>query len=200
MSYNIEYTNKEIILLIIENTLKMLSKRNLYNFNDIDTYLSTVNESKNIFEITLTDKSLCGIYLLNTPITTIISGTPLDEYLSENINIHKILIAKYVSKKVVKQLYQEYKNIEFFFDTEMLEDKSTISFIPEHRVLSKDEMNKLQLDEKLLGHLKLFDAMVRYHNGKIGDIFEIIRPSIISGYSVEYKKVVSGNSDILFPN
>jgi DNA-directed RNA polymerase subunit H (RpoH/RPB5) len=41
--------------------------------------------------------------------------------------------------------------------------------------------------------------MVRYHNGKVGDIFEIIRPSFVAGYSIEYKKVVSCSSDIIFP-
>ena len=200
MSYNIEYTNKEILLLIIENTLRMLSNRNLFDPNNIEAYLLNINESKNIFEIKLNNNSLCGIYLLNTPITTIISGTPLDEYLSENINIHKILIAKSVSKKVVKQLYQEYKNVEFFFDLELLVDKQSIQFVPKHRILSTEEIDKLNIDEMALSILKLFDAMVRYYNGKVGDIFEIIRPSIVAGYSVEYKKVMSSSFDIIFPN
>ena len=73
MSYNIEYTNKEILLLIIENTLRMLSNRNLFDLNNIEAYLLNINESKNIFEIKLNNNSLCGIYLLNSPITTIIS-------------------------------------------------------------------------------------------------------------------------------
>lgn len=198
MSYNIEYNTKEILILVIENTLKMLSKRKLFNYNDIESYLKNINDSKNIFEIKLNDNSLCGIYFLNIPITTIISGTPLDEYLSENINVHKILIAKSVSKKVVKQLYQEYKNVEFFFEYEMLEDKSSISFIPEHRILSKEELAHLHIEE--YSYLKLFDPMVRYHNGKLGDVFEIIRPSFVAGYSIEYKKVITSNSDIMFPN
>ena len=197
---SIEYTNKEILILIIENTLKMLSKRNLFNKEDIELYISKINDSKNIFEIKLNNNSLCGIYILNTPITTIISSTHLDEYLSEDINIHKILIAKSVSKKVVKQLYQEYKNIEFFFETEMLEDKSSISFIPEHRKLTKEEIDNLHIEEQSLAYLKLFDAVVRYHNGKVGDIFEIIRPSFVSGYSIDYKKVIISSSDIIFPN
>jgi DNA-directed RNA polymerase subunit H (RpoH/RPB5) len=196
---SIEYTHKEILSLIIENTLKMLSKRNLFDEKDIQPYILNINFSKNIFEIKLNNNSLCGLYLLNTPITTIISGTPLDEYLSENINVHKILIAKSVSKKVVKQLYQEYKNVEFFFETEMLEDKSSILFIPQHRILSKEEINNLHIEEHSLAYLKLFDAMVRYYNGKVGDIFEITRHSIVSGYSIDYKKVVLSSSDLIFP-
>jgi len=196
---SIEYTHKEILSLIIENTLKMLSKRNLFDEKDIQPYILNINFSKNIFEIKLNNNSLCGLYLLNTPITTIISGTPLDEYLSENINVHKILIAKSVSKKVVKQLYQEYKNVEFFFETEMLEDKSSILFIPQHRILSKEEINNLHIEEHSLPYLKLFDAMVRYYNGKVGDIFEITRHSIVSGYSIDYKKVVLSSSDLIFP-
>ena len=110
MSENIEYTNKELTKLLLKNTLKMLYIRDLINFEDIESYILNIDENKNIFEIKLNNKKIYSIYLLNTSITTIISGTPLDEYLSENINIHKIVIAKNVSKKVVKQLYHQYQN------------------------------------------------------------------------------------------
>ena len=200
MSENIEYTNDELNLLILKNTLKMLYIRNLINYEDIEKFLLNINKDKNIFDIKLKNDLIYSIYLLNTPITTIINGTPLDEYLSENINIHKILIAKNVSKKVVKQLYQQYQNVEFFFEYEMLEDKSEIVFIPKHRILSKEEIENLDIHENTLSYIKLFDAMTRYHNGKVGDIFEITRMSSISGYSIEYRKVITSSSDIIFPN
>jgi DNA-directed RNA polymerase subunit H (RpoH/RPB5) len=198
MSNSIENTNKENIYIIIENTLKMLTKRGVYDRDNIESYLADFDESKNIFEINLNNNTLCGIYLLNTPITTITSGTPIDEYLSENINIRKIIIAKSVSKKVVKQLYHEYKNIEFFFDYELKVDKYDISFIPEHKILNKEEISNFNFQS--LPRLKLFDAMVRYHNGKVGDIFEITRNSTISGYSIDYKIVEYSSSDIIFNN
>lgn len=200
MSENIEYTNEELNMLILKNTLKMLYIRNLINYDDIENYLSHVNKNKYIFEIKLKNKSIYSIYLLNIPITTITNGSSLDEYLSENININKILIAKSVSKKVVKQLYQQYQNVEFFFDYEMLEDKSEIIFIPKHRILSEEEINNLNINVNLLSYIKLFDPMTRYHNGKVGDIFEITRMSSISGYSIEYRKVIISSSDIIFPN
>ena len=200
MTTNIEYTNKELLLIMIENTLKMLVNRELFNNNDIEKYISNVDTNKNLFEIKLINDSIYNLYILNISITTISSGTQLDDFLSENINIHKIVIGKNVSKKVVKQLYNEYKNVEFFFDYELLEDKSTIVFIPKHRKLSLDEIKEININENSFPHIKLFDAMVRYYNGKVGDIFEITRPSINSGYSIEFRKVVMSSSDIIFPN
>ena len=46
MLHNIEYSNNEIILLIIENILKMLYKRDLIDFDNIKLYLSNINEKK----------------------------------------------------------------------------------------------------------------------------------------------------------
>ena len=40
--------------------------------------------------------------------------------------------------------------------------------------------------------------MARYYNAKVGDIFRIIRPSLTSGLSIFYRRVQTGNLDILF--
>ena len=203
-STSIEFNDKEQMVKIIENTLKMLSNRKLFDFNNIDTFLEKLNLSNHIFEVKLNNSTLCGIYILNNPITTIISGTPLDEYLSENINIKKLLIVKTVSnnsfKKVVKQLNHDYKNVEFFFDYDLDQDKASMDIIPKHQILTKNEIEKLGLENIALPVLELYDPMVRYYNGKVGDIFEIERPTDKSGYSIIYKKVNNGSYDIMFDN
>jgi len=135
MSINVEYNNKEINQIIIENVLKMLERRKVIK-SWSDEYKKVVNDigNKSIFEIQVADKSQYSIYLVNAKLTSIVQGTPLDDYLSNNIDIHKIIIAKEVAKKVVKQVVVEYKNAEFFFETEMMEDIPAKSFIPEHYV------------------------------------------------------------------
>ena len=42
------------------------------------------------------------------------------------------------------------------------------------------------------------DMMARYYQAKIGDVFKIIRPSIVAGNSIFYRRVHNGSLDILF--
>jgi DNA-directed RNA polymerase I, II, and III subunit RPABC1 len=137
---------------------------------------------------------------VNAKLMSIVQGTPLDDYLSNNIEVHKIIIMKDVAKKVVKQIVIEYKNAEFFFETEMLEDLPSKSFIPEHQLLSEEEKEELfsKFNKSDLSNILVTDMMSRYYGANIGDIFRIIRPSFTAGKSIFYRRVVNGSWDILF--
>lgn len=200
MSINVEYNNKEINQIIIENVLKMLERRNLIK-SWSDEYIKLSNDlTKSTFQIQLNDKTNYSIFLVNAKLTSIIRGTPLDDYLSNNIDVHKIIIAQNVAKKVVKQIVGEYKNTEFFFESEMLEDIPSKVFISEHSLLNLEEKAELldKFSETDLARILLTDMMSRYYGAKIGDIFRIIRPSFTSGKNVFYRRVVNSSWDILF--
>ena len=200
MSINVEYDNNEITKIVLENALKMLERRKLIKsweeaFKKLDNNFAKVN-----FDIVLDDKSKYNIYLTNAKLSSIVQKTPLDEYLSSNIDVHKIVICKDVMKKVVKQIVNEYKNAEFFFEYEMMEDIPSKMFIPEHTLLD-DEEKKTFLEifkESELAKINDTDMMSRYYGAKIGDIFRIIRPSLTAGKNVIYRRVVPGSWDILF--
>lgn len=201
MSINVEYNNKEINQHVIENVLKMLERRELIiSWSEEYKKLSNDLATKSIFQIQLTDKTNYSIYLVNAKLSSIVQGTPLDDYLSNNIDIHKIIIARDVAKKTVKQIVGEYKNAEFFFESEMLEDIPSKVFIPEHQLMKPEEKAELldKFSESELARIFLTDIMARYYGAKIGDIFRIIRPSFTAGKNVFYRKVINGSWDILF--
>ena len=203
MSINIEYTNKEINELIITNVLKMLERRGLINSWEESIKKLNTDWTNNIYELLLLDKSIYSIYLLNdttNQLTTISHGVPLDDYLSNKLDIKKIIIARYISKKAVKQILYDYKNTEFFFEHEMLEDIPSKIFIPEHRILSLSEKNELlsKFNEHELSKIFVSEIMSRYYNAKIGDIFRISRPSYTAGKNIFYRRVVNSSIDILF--
>ena len=106
-------------------------------------YLVRRGIKPNIFDIEVKDKKKYSIYLVNAKLTSIVQGTPLDEYLSNNLDIHKIVVAKDVAKKVVKQIVSDYTNAEFFFESEMMEDIPSKVFIPVHQLISQEEKNEL---------------------------------------------------------
>ena len=202
MSINVEYNNKEINQRVVTNILKMLEQRKLINSWSFEYKQLSDVENKTSFEIMATNKSKVGIYLVNAKISSIVSGTPLDEYLSNNLDVHKIIVAKSVQKKVVKQIISEYKNAEFFFEHEMMEDIPSAVFVPEHQLLTKEEKVELlsKYSEHELSRIHVTDRMARQYGAIIGDIFRVIRPSVTAGHSIGYRKVVPGSWDILFPS
>lgn len=196
---NIEYNNKEINELILENVMKMFERRKIITsweeqykkFNDIP--------NKDTFEFDV-DNNKYSIYFLVPKTTSIIQNSIVDTYLSNNINVHKVIIGFDVSKKVIKQILFDFKNAEFFFSHEMLEDIPSKVFIPEHILLQGDELTEIttKFNDNDFGKIYVTEIMSRYYNAKIGNVFKIIRPSIISGHNIYYRKVINASIDILF--
>lgn len=203
MSVNVEYSSKEVSQVVLQNILKMLVRRN--NIASIDKLF---NDNKNDFsEKGLIDfkddkNGKISINLSNGKLSSIVQGSPLDDYLKNNLEIHKILIMKEPSKKVVKQIMNEYTNAEIFFENEMMEDLPSKIFIPEHQLLSEEEKTNIleTFKEIELAKINDTDIMSRYYLAKLGDIFRIIRPSITAGKNIFYRRVVPGKIDQLFDN
>jgi DNA-directed RNA polymerase subunit H (RpoH/RPB5) len=201
MSLNSELNTKEINILICKNVMKMLERRKLLDDNEsMFNQISEDINNKASIEFKLNNDTKCSIYIINAKVSSIVQGTPLDEYLSNNLDVHKIIIIKEPAKKTVKQIMNEYKNAEFFFEHEMLEDIPSKVFIPEHQLLNENETLELfnKFNPTELSIINSTDMMARYYNAKIGDIFRIIRPSITSGNSIFYRRVNIGSLDILF--
>jgi DNA-directed RNA polymerase I, II, and III subunit RPABC1 len=198
-SNNIIYNNKEINEIILLNILNMLRRRKLLkNVDEVFKSLS-VTADKHIYEINL-DKSKIYVYFVVSKLNSITNGSPLAEFLDSDINIHKIVVAKDVAKKVVKQIVSEFKNSEFFFESELMIDVDKVVFIPKHELLSEDEKKELlsKIPERNLAYIMSTDRMAREYNASVGDIFRITRPSVVSGKNIFYRRVINGSWDILF--
>ena len=199
LNINIEYNSKEVVQVVLENLLKMLERRKL--INSWKDELKTINDfTKTTFDIKLKDKSMINVYHLTTKLSSIVQGTPLNDFLSNNIDIPKIVVCREPQKKVLSQIIKDFKNVEYFIETELLEDLPSKVFIPQHQLLNADEKKELltKFSEHDLAKIFSTDVMARYYGGKIGDIFRIVRPSITSGKNVFYRRVVNGSIDILF--
>jgi len=201
MSVNIELNSKEINNEVCLNILKMLKRRN--KIDDVDSMFSKIAEDINqkaIIEFKLNDNSKCSIYFVSAKLSSISQGTPIDEYLSNNLDSRKIVILKDPAKKVLKQIITDYINAEFFFEHEMLEDIPNKVFIPVHILLTETEKTELlnKFNKNELSIIFDTDMMARYYNAKVGDIFKIIRPSLSSGNSIFYRRVNHGSLDMLY--
>jgi len=199
MSLNIQLNTREINQTIIMNIMKLLERRKLLDSWQA-TYDKFKNETQTTVDFTLNNKKKCSIYIVNAKLTTIVSKTPLDIYLSNNIDVHKFIIIQEALKKVVKQIIHEYENAEYFSESEMLEDIPSKDFIPHHEIIGDEERKELlsKYQDTELSRIQITDIMCRYYGGVIGDIFKITRPSFTAGYSIVYRRVVQGSLDIMF--
>ena len=199
-SNNIIYNTKEINEIILLNILKMLGRRGLVdNINDVYKSLN-ITPDTHIYDLKINKDTIVSVYFVVTKLNSITNGSPLAEYLDNKINIHKIVVAKEVAKKVVKQIVNEFKNAEIFFESELLIDIGTVSYIPKHQLLNDDEKKELlsKVPERNIAYIYNTDRMAREFNASIGDIFRITRPSIVAGKNIFYRRVINGPWDVLF--
>lgn len=200
MDLNITFNDIEVRQTVIKNILKMLVRRSfIKDIDDIYNNLNITDLNTTCYKVP-TENNHVEIYFVTQKLTNISHNSPLDIYLSKNPTILKIVIVNDIIKKVAKQLMSDYQNVNFFFEHEMMEDIPEKVFIPTHILLSNEQKKELLsvFAEQELSSILLTDMMSRYYNAKVGDIFKIIRPSYLSGKSIFYRKVISGNIDTLF--
>lgn len=199
----IKYKSKEINSLIITNAIKMLLRRdNSYSESKLNNIVSSLKDNINeaIVDLEISGKKF-SINITNGKLNSIPSNSPLDDYLTKNLDVKKLIVVREPSKRFVKQVFK-YKNSEFFFFHDLLIDKTEPYFVPEHVLLNDEEKALLNKKIKLKDLSTIFDTdmMGRYFNAKEGDVFKITRPNITSGNSIYYRLVQKGKIDILFMN
>lgn len=200
MSTSIQYSQKEISIVVLDNILKMLERRSLINnYTEIFNGNKEIFTNKGIIEFNGINKKI-SINLYTAKISSIAQGSQLDDYLKNNTNIYKFIIMKDSTKRIVKQILTEYINAEFFFEHEMMEDIPSKLFIPEHTLLTEDEKKEFLniFKENELAKINDTDMMSRYYGAKLNDIFKIVRPSLTAGRNIFYRKVIPGNIAQLF--
>jgi len=203
MSVNVEYSSKEVSQVVLQNVLKMLVRRNkIVTHEKLLEELTKDFTDKGIVDFKDDENKKISINLSNAKLSSIVQGSPLDDYLRNNLDVQKILIMREPAKKVIKQVMTEYPNAEIFFEFEMMEDIPSKIFIPEHQLLTEEEKKNIleTFKETELAKINDTDIMSRYYQAKFGDIFRIIRPSITAGKNIFYRRVVIGKIDQLFEN
>ena len=137
---SVEYNIKETNQIIFENVLKMFKRRNLIeNVNDVIENNTENIMSNKIIKIKISNGSNALLYIINDKVTSITQNSPIDEFLSSNTNLLKIVVIKDPSKKTFKQIMENYPNSEGFFQNEFMEDIPAKDIIPKHSLINSDE-------------------------------------------------------------
>jgi DNA-directed RNA polymerase subunit H len=137
-----------------------------------------------------------AIKFYNYKLTTMKNDKEIDTFIASYPGHHRILIVYDILPKAEKQI-QDTKDFEVFKTMEIVRDITQHFLVPKHILLSKEEadqfMEEYSLKKRDMGRIFIDDPMVRYLYAKKDDIIQIIRGSLISGYSTYYRLVVSNS-------
>jgi DNA-directed RNA polymerase subunit H (RpoH/RPB5) len=137
-----------------------------------------------------------AIKFYNYKLTSMKNDKEIDTFIANYPGHHRILIVYDILPKAEKQI-QDTKDFEVFKTMEIVRDITQHFLVPKHILLSKEEadqfMEEYSLKKRDMGRIFIDDPMVRYLYAKKDDIIQIIRGSLISGYSTYYRLVVSNS-------
>lgn len=137
-----------------------------------------------------------AIKFYNYKLTTMKNDKEIDTFIANYPGHHRILIVYDILPKAEIQI-KNTKDFEVFKTMEIVRDISKHFLVPKHILLSKEEaeqfMEEYSLKKRDMGRIFIDDPMVRYLYAKKDDIIQIIRGSLISGYSTYYRLVVSNS-------
>jgi DNA-directed RNA polymerase subunit H (RpoH/RPB5) len=196
--------DKQIKETIILNAIKMFNNRGIIDENHISLYSNTANANINQNEETGFDlskeesqklsSSRIDIKFINRKLTTIRGVIDIQNFMDKAS--YKLVIVSNVAPKVIKQI-TDYKNTELFYDSELQINLIEHILVPKHIKLSPAEVEQLvesyQYKIKNGKRICIDDPVSRYYNLKVGDIVRIERPSINSGYAIDYRVVTQGS-------
>jgi DNA-directed RNA polymerase subunit H (RpoH/RPB5) len=137
---------------------------------------------------------------MSAKINSVTQGSPIENFLTSDIEIKKFLITIDTTKKVFKQSREQFPNTEVFSQDELLEDIPSKDIIPIHTLIGSTDKETLLKHFKLSDFKKIyeFDLMSRYYGAIPNDIFRIERYNTTSGKGIDYRVVIPGKYDQMF--
>lgn len=189
----IRKSTDEIIESIVNNCFNMLKERKLIKDVDKKPYYEQL-KSKFNFSIQLLNPDRDNIKVYEIHYFNQFNGmntSVINETMKVKDGIHKIII---VDDVVFSNLKENNKFVELFKTSELMLNLIDFKYCPKAIMLNEEEIKQVLKDynvsKKQLPQFEKKDPLVRYYNGRKGDMFKIIRSSPVSGVAIAYRVVV----------
>lgn len=186
-------SSSEIIETITENCLKMIKERKLIKDYDLKSIVNSI-KNKYFYSLPLDNKDRDEIKIYDIYYFDQLRGQNsnlINEKLKVEKDKHKILIIDDIVASNIKKIN---KFAEIFKTSELMLNLIDFKYCPKVQLLTSEEGEKVLKDynvtKKQLPQFDINDPMVRYYNGRKGDIFKIFRNSLVSGVSIAYRIVI----------
>lgn len=189
----IRKSTDEIIESIVNNCFNMLKERKLIKYVDKKPYYEQLKTKFN-FSIQLSNPDRDNIKIYEIHYFNQFNGmntSVINETMKVKDGIHKIII---VDDVVFSNLKENNKFVELFKTSELMLNLIDFKYCPKAIMLNEEEIKQVLKDynvsKKQLPQFEKKDPLVRYYNGRKGDMFKIIRSSPVSGVAIAYRVVV----------
>lgn len=189
----IRKSTDEIIESIVNNCFNMLKERKLIKDVDKKPYYEQLKTKFN-FSIQLLNPDRDNIKVYEIHYFNQFNGmntSVINETMKVKDGIHKIII---VDDVVFSNLKENNKFVELFKTSELMLNLIDFKYCPKAIMLNEEEIKQVLKDynvsKKQLPQFEKKDPLVRYYNGRKGDMFKIIRSSPVSGVAIAYRVVV----------
>lgn len=189
----IRKSTDEIIESIVNNCFNMLKERKLIKDVDKKPYYEQL-KSKFNFSIQLLNPDRDNIKVYEIHYFNQFNGmntSVINETMKVKDGIHKIII---VDDVVFSNLKENNKFVELFKTSELMLNLIDFKYCPKAIMLNEEEIKQVlknyNVSKKQLPQFEKKDPLVRYYNGRKGDMFKIIRSSPVSGVAIAYRVVV----------
>lgn len=189
----IRKSTDEIIESIVNNCFNMLKERKLIKDVDKKPYYEQL-KSKFNFSIQLLNPDRDNIKVYEIHYFNQFNGmntSVINETMKVKDGIHKIII---VDDVVFSNLKENNKFVELFKTSELMLNLIDFKYCPKAIMLNEEEIKQVLKDynvsKKQLPQFEKKDPLVRYYNGRKGDMFKIIRSSPVSEVAIAYRVVV----------
>jgi DNA-directed RNA polymerase subunit H (RpoH/RPB5) len=196
---NLEYNIAEKTQLILLNVSKMLKDRKM--IKDHSHFYNLIKNIGENLEVNINyENNNIAIKIIYNSITTIKDSHDIENFLDKYNKYHKFIIISSISKKAYKQ-FDDYPNTQVFQEIELMVNILEHDLQPKFKLLNKLEYDEYfkTFDNKKREMPRIVDSdpVARYFGAKIGDIFEITRPSVTTSEAISYRIVVQGNLNFL---
>lgn len=196
--------------LVLENVIKMLTNRKLLNSVDLEKNIKkilSIESDELLYTIQLDhpelyyplseDSKIMFIKILPQKITGISKASNIGEFILSHKNSPKIIIVNSITANAKDNVYNDFQYSEVFLERDLMINVVDHVSVPHHELLSDSDTKKVLeeylVKKKNMPKIYVNDAISRYFNAKVGQIFRIIRPSETSGLAPYHRLVIKGN-------
>lgn len=185
--------------IIIENVVKMLSKRIYIDSNkkknqllDFDKSMENIeNRGDHTYIIEALNGDKYALKIIFQKISATGKQSILHDFLTDYVQYKRIIVAKEFNNKISEFVTRNKSQI--FSENIMLEDMIENIYQPKFELLDPEEMDLMRKEyntsDYTTSKILQTDPVTKYFDLKKGDIIRIIRPSPTSGESVSYRVV-----------
>jgi len=185
--------------IIINHVILMLSRRiyidragEKHPILDYDVVRKKVSDDgNNVYTFKASNGDEYAVKIIFQPILATGKQSIVNEFIKENDDYKKIIIAKDYNKKIIEFVTRNGSQIfeEDFFLSDIINQK----FQPIFEPLSPKEMSEIKKEYNISSYtapnLTRSDPMTKYFGLKKGDLIRVINGSPLSGYAISYQVV-----------